>query len=106
MGEITLSEFERSSCSALPDRVVIVWVSPMTGDPDWRVVMVGVTMVGDSSSNAFTRDELLAERLAGCAVLGTAAPAVCFDSSLVSLLVVKSLTGIFECTITTTTEVQ
>ncbi len=68
--------------------------------------MVGVTMGGDSSSDAFTRDELLAGRLAGCAVLGTAAPSVCFDSSLVSLLVMKSLAGIFECAITSTTEVQ
>ncbi len=47
-------------------------------------------MGGDSSFDAFTRGELLAERLAGCAVLGTAAPPACFDSSLVSLLVVKS----------------
>ncbi len=78
----------------------------MTEDPDWRVVMVDVTMIGDSSSDAFTRDELLAERLAGCAVLGTAAPTVCFDSSLVSLLVVKSRAGIFKCAVTSTTEVQ
>ncbi len=78
----------------------------MTEDPDWHVVMIGVTMVGDKrSASAFTR-ELLAERLAGCAVLGTAAPSVCFDSSLVSLLVVKSRAGIFECTVTSTTEVQ
>ncbi len=63
-------------------------------------------MVGDSSFDAFAHNELLAERLAGCAVLGTAAPSVCFDSSLVSLLVVKSRAGIFECTVTSTTEVQ
>ncbi len=63
-------------------------------------------MVGDSSSDAFTRNELLAERLAGCAVLGMAAPVVCFDSSLVSLLVMKLRVGIFECAVTSTTEVQ
>ncbi len=38
--------------------------------------MMGVTMVGDSSFPAFTRDELLAERLAGCTVLGLAAPGI------------------------------
>ncbi len=67
--------------------------------------MMNDTMVGAFSSAAFTRNELLAERLAGCAVMGSAAPAACFDSSLVSLLVVKSLTGIFEC-VMDTTEVQ
>ncbi len=35
-------------------------------------VMMGVTMVGDFSFDAFTRDELLAECLAGWAVLGSA----------------------------------
>ncbi len=68
--------------------------------------MVGVTMVGDSSSDAFACNELLAEHLAGCAILGTAAPAVCFDSSLVSFLVVKLRAGMFECAVTSTTEVQ
>ncbi len=108
MDEVASSEFEQRprSCSALPDHVVIAGVSSMAEDPDWHVIMVGVTMVGDSSSNAFTRDELLAECLAGCAVLGTAAPAACFDSSLVLLLVVKSRAGIFECMVTSTTEVQ
>ncbi len=51
--------------------------------------MVGVTMMGDFLSDAFARDELLAERLAGCAVLGSVAPTPCFDSSLVSLLVLS-----------------
>ncbi len=68
--------------------------------------MVGVTMVGDSSSDAFTHSELLAEHLAGCTVLGTAAPPACFDSSFVSFLVVKSQVGIFKCVVTSTTEVQ
>ncbi len=68
--------------------------------------MVGVTVVGDFLSDAFTRGELLAERLAGCAVPGAVAPSVCFDSSLVSILVAKSRTGIFKCTVTSTTEVQ
>ncbi len=63
-------------------------------------VMMGNTMVGVFLSAAFTRDELLAECLAGEVV-----PASCFDSSLVSVLVVKSRTGIFECTLITT-EVQ
>ncbi len=36
--------------------------------------MTGVTMVGDFSSGAFARDELLARRLVGCAVLGSMAP--------------------------------
>ncbi len=62
-------------------------------------------MVGDSLSDAFTCNELLAKHLAGCAVLGAAAPAACFYSSLVSFLVVKSRVGIFECMFTTT-EVQ
>ncbi len=61
-------------------------------------------MVGDSLSNAFTHDELLTKCLAGCAVLGAAAPAACFDSSLSLFLVVKSQVGIFECTLAT--EVQ
>ncbi len=63
-------------------------------------------MVGDSSSDAFTRNELLAERLAGCTGLGMVAPAVCFDSPLISFLVVKSQMGIFRCAVTSTTEVQ
>ncbi len=63
-------------------------------------------MVGDSLSDAFTRSELLAECLAGCAVLGTVAPSACFDSFLVSFLVVKSRTGIFECVVTSTTEIR
>ncbi len=62
-------------------------------------------MVGAFSSAAFTRNELLAQHLASCAVLGSAAPAACFDSFLVLLLVVKSQMGIFECAVSTT-EVQ
>ncbi len=38
--------------------------------------MIGVTMVGDFSSDAFTHDKLLTERLASCAILGMAAPVV------------------------------
>ncbi len=63
-------------------------------------------MVGDSSSDAFTHGELLAERLAGCAVLGTAAPPVHFNSSPVSISVAKSRMGIFKCTVMSTIEIQ
>ncbi len=88
--EIILSEFEQSSGSALPDCAV------------GRIVV----MVGDSLPDAFTRGELLAERLASCAVLGMVVPSACVDSFLVSFLVVKSRAGIFECVVTSTIEVQ
>ncbi len=106
MDEVASSEFERSSCSALPGHAVVTAAFSLGEGLDWCIAFkVGVTMVGDSSSNAFTRDELLAEHLAGCAVLGAVAPAACFDSSLVLFLVIKSQVGIFECMFTTT-EVQ
>ncbi len=35
--------------------------------------MMGVIKVDDFSFDPFTRNELLGERLAGCAILGTAA---------------------------------
>ncbi len=85
MDKITSSEFEQSSCSAPPDRAV-----------SCIVVMVGVTMVGDSLSDAFTRNELLAERLAGLRSLGDGGPpTACFDSFLVSLLVCKVAGGVY-----------
>ncbi len=106
MDEVASSEFEQSSCSALPGHAVITAAFSLGEGLDWCItIKVGVTMVGDSLSDAFTRDELLAECLASCAVLGAAAPAACFDSSLVSFLVVKSQAGIFKC-IFLTTEVQ
>lgn len=70
-------------------------------------VMMGNTMVGAFSSAAFAHNELLAGCLAGCTVPGSAALSACFDSSLVSVSVVKSqkVVGIFECALITT-EVQ
>ncbi len=102
-GKVALSEFERGSCSALPNRAIVTAAFSLGEGLNWRiVVMVGVTMVGDFSSDAFAHNELLAECLAGCAVLGMAAPTACFDSSLVSLPVVKLRAGIFECVFSTT----
>ncbi len=60
---------------------------------------MGSTMVGAFLFAAFARDELLVKHLVGCIV-----PTSCFDSSLVSVLVVKLWAGIFECM--STTEVQ
>ncbi len=100
-----LSEFEQSSGSALPDRAFVTAVFSQGEGLDWCItVKVGVTVVGDFLFNDFTRDELLSERLAGCAVLGSAAPTACFNSSLISILVVKSRmdTSIFECVVETT----
>ncbi len=104
--EATSSEFKQDSCSVLPSHAFVSVAFSQGEGLDWCItVKVGVTMVGDSPSDAFARSELLVEHLAGCTVLGSAAPTACFDSSLVSLLVVKSQAGIFECLVITT-EVQ
>ncbi len=103
MDEAASSEFELSSCSALPGHTFIIAAFSQGEGLDWGIaVKVGVTMVGDSLFDAFTRDELLAERLASFAVLGSAAPTACLDSSLISVLVVKLRMGIFECVVSTT----
>ncbi len=57
-------------------------------------------MVGALSSAAFARNELLDEHLVSESVLTS-----CSNSSLVSVPVVKSRKGIFECVLITT-EVQ
>ncbi len=99
------SEFAWNACSALPSRAFVTAAFSQGEGLDWCVaIKVGVTMVGDSSSGTFARDELLAERLAGCAVPGSAAPTACFNSFLVSISVVKLQmdAGIFECAVKTT----
>ncbi len=48
------------------------------------VVKTGSDMVVAFPSDAFTRDELLAERLVGCAVLGSTAPVGVVSGSGVS----------------------
>ncbi len=106
MDEVASSELKQSSGSALLSRAVVTAVFSLGEGLNWCItIKVGVTMVGDFLSDAFTRDELLAKHLAGCAVLQAAAPAACFDSSLVSFLVIKLRAGIFKC-VFTTTEVQ
>ncbi len=60
--------------------------------------MMGVTMVGDLSFDAFTRIGLLTKRLAGSL---TIAACCTVDSCLVSGLEVVTV-GIFECTLITT----
>ncbi len=61
--------------------------------------MMGVTMVGNLSFNAFTRDGLLAKRLASS--LTTITVSCTVDSCLVSGLEVVAM-GIFECSVDTT----
>ncbi len=57
--------------------------------------MTGVIMVDDFSSEAFTRDELLARRLVGCAILGSTAPVgVVSVSGIRRCLVSDSGTGV------------
>ncbi len=71
--------------------------SPAPSSRSAGAVMMGDTMVGAFLSTAFAHNELLAEHLVGCVV-----PTSCFDSFLVSVLVVKSWAGIFKCAFETT----
>ncbi len=97
------SERALSACSVPPGCAFItaaVLKEGLNWCLNWRsAVTVGDTMVGVFSFTAFTHDELLAKHLVGCVVLTS-----CFDSFLISVLVIKSWAGIFECM--STTEVQ
>ncbi len=78
------SEFATGASSAPPSQVFVTAVVPKEC-LDWCVaVKVGSTVVGAIPPTAFTHDELLARRLAGCTVLGTVAP-VSKERSVVSL---------------------
>ncbi len=66
--------------------------------PSGQTVMMGVTMVGDLSFNAFTHDGLLTECLVSSLTIAVCCTA---DSCLVSCLEVIAA-GIFECAIFTT----
>ncbi len=59
-------------------------------------IMIGVALVGDPLSNAFTRNELLAKHLTGCVDRSNPTSARCFNSCLVSGLEVI-IVGIFKC---------
>ncbi len=88
-----------SVCSPAPSSCAFVTAHTLEESLDWcGTIMIGVTMVGDLSFNAFTCDGLLAEHLAGS--LTTVAHCT-IDSCLVSGLEVVAV-GIFECTIFTT----
>ncbi len=65
-------------------------------------VMIDVAMVGDFLFNAFAHDELLAECLAGCVAGVSPTSVYCFNSCLVTGLVVKLWAGIFKCAMVTT----
>ncbi len=81
--EVTSSEWALSTHSAPSDHTFVTVCTPV-GPLDWcSVVTTGLTMVGDFSFDAFARDELLAGRLAGCAILGSVAPS--FVVGIVSL---------------------
>ncbi len=68
------SEFVLSAHSAPSGCAFVTAAVPKEG-LDWcGAIMMGVTMVGDFSSETFTYDEVLVRQLAGCAVLGLVAP--------------------------------
>ncbi len=65
------------ACSLVPCHRSVPFVTLRTPGEllDWGIgAAMGVTMVGNFLSAAFTHDELLAGRLASCTILGTAAP--------------------------------
>lgn len=90
---VASSGLERTLIPAPPGQKA----SCMSGHRRSSTMMVGVAMVGNSSLDPFARNELLGQRLAGCAFLGLAAPASRGASSVVSYRMLyrfaDSLTG-------------
>ncbi len=88
-----------SVCSPAPSGHAYITVCTPEESLDWcGAIMMGVTMVGNLLSDAFTCNRLLAECLASSLTI-MACCAV--DSCLVSVLEVVAV-GIFECAIFTT----
>ncbi len=83
------------SCSLAPSGLV------GTHSDAGLAIMIGVAMVGDSSSIAFAHNELLAGHLASHFAGFNPTLVCCFDSCLVSGLEVV-IAGIFECMLITT----